>query len=145
MILAEINDRESINKVLKNPDIYDVISSDGCPDACDMEFPINDDYQYIAGFVGGEIIGILVYHSYKDGRECHVQVLPEYRFDFAIEFGKQALKFKGDLPLYAEIPEKYKNVLAFAKANKFEIIGEHSDKYIKNGVEYPVKILKYKG
>lgn len=145
MILFETKDRNKIDKVLKHPDIYDTISSDECPKVEDMEFPINDNYQYIGGFVDGEIIGLLVYHSYKDGRECHVQVLPEYRELYAKEFGEQALEFKGTLPLYAEIPELYKNVLAFAELNNFEIIGEHTDRYVKNGKDYPVKILKYKG
>jgi hypothetical protein len=55
------------------------------------------------------------------------------------------LFFRGNLPLYAEIPELYKNVLNFALSNSFYIIDTIDDGYIKSGVKYPVNILKYRG
>lgn len=145
MIVKETVDRELIDTVLKCPAIYETITSDNCPNASDMEFPINQNYKYIGGFVNGEIVALMVYHSYKGGNECHVQVLPKFRKQYAKEFGEKSLLFKGNLPLYAEIPELYENVIAFAKLNNFEVIGKHKDNYVKGGIEHPVCILKYKG
>lgn len=145
MILKETKNPEDIKKVLCNPIVYDCISSDNCPTASEFEPPINSEYRYIAGFVKGEIIGVMVYHSYKDGEECHVQVLPEYRKEYAAKFGKQVLLFKSESTLYAEIPSLYQNVLEFAVLNNFKILEKEDKSYIKNGVNYPVFTLEYEG
>lgn len=146
MMLKETKDVNDIHAVLKHPVIYDAITSDNSP--CSKHFlaPITDEYRYVLGSVNGDIIGVMVYHEYKDGEECHVQVLPEYRKKYAVEFGDKALRFRDkSKPLYAEIPDIYKNVLSFAVKNDFEVIKQEDLGYKKNGVEYPVNILKYKG
>ncbi len=132
-----------LKSVLCHPEIYDTISSDECPSIEDFEPPITDDYSYIVGYVKGEAIGVMIYHSYRDGNECHVQVLPHHRKEHAIEFGEQALNFRGTLPLYAEIPDLYKNVLAFALLNDFKVIEVKENNYIKNGKTYNVNVLRY--
>ena len=145
MIVYETKEECDINHVLKHPVIYDAISSDNSP--CSEYFlaPITDEYRYIVGKAEGEIIGLLVYHSYKDGEECHVQVLPEHRKKYAKEFGGLSLKFRDKTkPLYAEIPDYHKNVLNFALRNNFEVIAKEDKGYLKNGVEYPINILRFK-
>ena len=145
MIIKETKDIDAINTVLKNPVIYDTITSDNSP--CSEHFlaPITDDYRYVLGSVNGDIIGLMVYHEYKDGEECQVQALPEYRKKYAIEFGDKALGFRDkSKPLYAEIPDYHKNVLSFAVKNGFEVIKQEDLGYKKNGARYPVNILKYK-
>ena len=87
----------------------------------------------------------MVYHKYLDGLECHVQVLPEHRKEHAINFGEQSLLFRGNSPLYAEIPDLYKNVLDYALMNNFEVIDVRESDYIKRGKTYNVNVLKYKG
>jgi len=141
--IKEIDDIDDIKAVLCHEAIYGTISGDGCPSVEDFEPPVNDDYLYVGGYVKGEIAALMVYHKYLDGVECHVQVLPEFRRKYAKEFGEQSLMFRGNRPLYAEIPELYQNVLEFAKLNGFEVIGFKDDLYIKNGVEYPINILRY--
>ena len=145
MILKECFDAKDIKSILCHPEIYDTISSDNCIGASYFEPPINDDYKYIVGYVNDKPISVMIYHKYLDGNECHVQVLPEFRKEYAIKFGEQSLEFRGNLPLYAEIPELYKNVLAFALANNFYVINTINDGYIKNGVKHLVNILKYRG
>jgi hypothetical protein len=145
MVIKECFDAKVIKSILCHPEIYSAISSDYCPCATDFEPPINSDYKYIIGFVNEKPIGVMIYHKYLDGNECHVQVLPEYRKEHAVKFGEQSLFFRGNLPLYAEIPELYKNVLNFALSNSFYIIDTIDDGYIKSGVKYPVNILKYRG
>ena len=70
-------------------------------------------------------------------------VLPEYRKEYAKKFGEQSLLFKGTLPLYAEIPDLYKNVLDFALINNFKVIDVKENDYIKNGQTYNVNVLEF--
>lgn len=143
LTLQKTVDIDHIKTVLCNAAIYDAIGEDGSPSAEDFEPPITDDYLYIGGYVEDEIIALMIYHKYRDGNNCHVQVLPEYRKEHAINFGEQALKFRGTLPLYAEIPTLYKNVLAFALMNNFKVIDVNENEYTKNGETYNVNVLRY--
>lgn len=143
MIVIATECRDDIESILKHPQIYGTITDDNSPATDDCEIPINDDYQYIGGYVNGEIIAIMVYHKYKDGNKCHVQVLPEYRKEYALQFGEQSLLFRGTQPLYAEIPSLYKNVLDFAFRFGFEVIETKKQDYCKNGKFYDLKILRF--
>lgn len=143
MILKETTNLDDIKAVLCNPAIYDTITDDNCPLAEEFKPPINDEYLYIGGYVKGEIIALMVYHKYLNGNACHVQVLPEHRKEYAINFGEQSLLFKGNLPLYAEVPDLYKNVLAFALLNNFKVIDVKENDYIKNGKTYNVNVLEF--
>ena len=44
-------------------------------------------------------------------------------------------------PLYAEIPEFYKNVLDFAKTNGFKVIDTQLNNFTKHGKTYNTKVL----
>ena len=143
MIVRPTKDREEIESVLCRSEIYDTITDDKSPNAEDFNPPINDDYLYIGGYVNSKIIGLMVYHKYLDGNKCHVQVLPEFRKEYARKFGEQVLEFRGHSPLYAEIPDLYKNVLDFALLNKFKVIGIKQNDYIKQGKTYNTNILRY--
>ena len=143
MIVKETDNIDDIKAVLCNPTIYDTITDDNCPLASEYDPPINDDYLYVGGYVKGEIIALMVYHKYLDGNECHVQVLPRFRKEHAINFGEQSLLFKGTLPLYAEIPDLYKNVLNFALLNNFKVINVKDNDYVKNGKTYNVNVLEF--
>jgi hypothetical protein len=140
MILKESGNVDDIKSILCHPEIYDTISGDGCPLAEEFEPPINDEYKYIVGYVNDKPIAVMIYHKYLDGSICHVQVLPEYRKEYAKQFGEQSLLF-GTRPLYAEIPELYKNVLEFAKNNGFKVIDTKVGDYTKRGITYNTKVL----
>tara|TARA_R110002096_G_scaffold66306_1_gene161345 strand:- start:8508 stop:8954 length:447 start_codon:yes stop_codon:yes gene_type:complete len=142
MIIKKTTNIDDIKAVLCNPVIYDCINDDSSPKSKDFEPPISDEYTYYAGYVNGDIIGLMVYHKYLDGNECHVQVLPDHRKEHAINFGEQSLLFRGTLPLYAEIPDLYKNVLAFALLNSFKVIDVKQNDYIKNGKTYNVNVMR---
>ena len=143
LIVKITTDSTDIKAILCDPAIYDTITDDNSPLAEDFEPPINDDYLYIGGYVDGQIIALMVYHKYLDGNKCHVQVLPKFRKEHAKEFGEQSLQFKGTRPLYAEIPDLYKNVLDFALLNNFKVTTRINNGHIKNGVEYTVNVLRY--
>lgn len=144
MIIKPITDAGDIKTLLCNPAIYDTITDDNSPNIKDFEPPINSKYKYIGGYVNNKIIGLMVYHTYLDGNECHVQVLPEHRKEHAKEFGEQSLRHRGTRPLYAEIPDLYKNVLDFALLNDFKVIKRIDSGFIKNGKNYIVNVLRYK-
>lgn len=143
MIIKEINNVDDIKSILCHGAIYECITGDECPGVEDFEPPTDQNYMYIGGYVKGDIIAIMVYHAYLDGNECHVQVLPEYRKEYAKKFGQQALMFRGTAKLYAEIPDLYKNVLNFALMNNFKVIDVKENDYIKNGERYNVNVLEY--
>lgn len=144
MIVKEIDNVEDIKAILCQGAIYECITDDECPHVDNFEPPTDQEYLYVGGYVDGEIIAVMVYHAYMDGNECHIQVLPEHRRMHAREFAEQALLFKGTLPLYAEIPDLYKNVLNFALDNNFEIIDTKENDYVKNGKTYNLNILRYR-
>ena len=145
MIIKECFNIDDIKDVLCHPEIYDTISSDECPKLEDFEPPMTEEYSYIVGYVKGEPIGVMIYHKYRDGNSCHIQVLPQYRKEHAKQFGEQVLNFRGHSPLYAEIPDLYKNVLEFAKLNGFVVIDENKNDYIKRGKTYNTKVLLLSG
>ncbi len=142
MIIKETTNLDDIKAILCNPDIYGCISDDNSPLRGDFEPPINDKYLYVGGFVKGGIIALMVYHDTEKETECHLQVLPEFRKEYALKFGEQALNFRGTRPLIAEIPDLYKNVLAFAELQGFLVYGRKGD-FVKNGVSYPINLLRY--
>jgi len=144
LIVTATTNLTDIKAVLCNPAIYDTITDDNCPNIEDFEPPINDEYLYVGGYVDNEIIGLMVYHEYLDGNKCHVQVLPEHRKEHAKQFGEQSLQYRGTRPLYAEIPDLYKNVLDFAILNDFKVIKRIDNGFIKDGVNYTVNVLRYK-
>jgi len=144
VIVKETNNADDIKAILCQGAIYECITDDECPPVDEFEPPTDQNYTYIAGYVNGEIIAIMVYHKYLDGNECHIQVLPEFRKKHAREFAEQALMFRGTLPLYAEVPDLYKNVLNFALAHNFEVIDTKENDYIKNGKPYNTNVLRFK-
>ncbi len=143
MILKVTTDIEEIRSILCHPEIYDVISEDGSETAEEYIPPFDDGNYYIGGYVDNKIMAVMNYHNYLDGNECHVQVLPEFRKEYAKKFGEQSLEFRGTRPLYAEIPTLYKNVLDFALINNFKIIGTIENDYTKNGKTYDIKVLRF--
>ena len=145
MIVKETKNADEIKSVLLHKDIFPCISSDDGCKSDTFEPPLTDQYKYIAGYVDGEIIALMVYDIRNDIEMCHIQVLPKHRKNYAIEFAEQALTFKSTLPLHAQIPSYYKNVLNFAKLNDFVVTGEDEEVYLKDGVEYPIFNLRYEG
>ena len=141
MIVKETTNIDDVKAVLCNPAIYDTITEDNSPLAEEFQ-PVFEDHLYIGGYVKGEIIALMVYHKYLDGNKCHVQVLPEFRKEYALKFGEQSLLFRGTLPLYAVIPDLYQNVLEFAKHFDFKVIDRKSESYVKSGKSYNDNILR---
>ncbi len=144
MLIKVIEDVNDIKKVLCHPDIYGCINDDDCCNSEDFEPPIIDEITYVAGYVDGDIIGLMIYHTKKAGLKCHIQVLPEYRNQHARQFARMALdlgKAKNVL-IYSHIPVCYPNVISFAKEFGFAETGRIKDDYIKNNVKHDVIIMR---
>lgn len=134
--IRETKDVAVIKSVLCNPDIYRCISDDNSPVPDDFEPPL--DAEYIAGCVGDDIIGMMIYHERTGRLKCHIQVLPEYRKEYARQFARMALGRAKNATIYAEIPDCFPNVLAFAKSFGFEETGEIRSDYVRDGISHDV-------
>lgn len=144
MNIKEIKDIAEIKKVLCHPEIFECINDDTCLSQDDLEIPINDNMEYVAGFVDSDIIGLMIYHKQEEGTELHIQVLPKYRKEHAREFARMALEIgkAKNVLIYSEIPACYPNVISFAKEFGFTESGSIKNNYIKNGVEHDVVIMR---
>ena len=142
MKLIEIKSDEEIKAILCHPEIYPRISDDRSPPPIDFDPP--DSAKYIAGYVDGDIIGLMVYHKTDLGLKCHFQVLPEYRQKYSREFARMALDFgeAKNASIYAEVADCYPDVIRFAKDMGFKREGYAENVSIKNGVSYRKVLLR---
>ena len=122
-------------KVLSTPEIFQTISEDGMTDV-----PMPEGVLYLCGYVP-ELIGCFILH--KQGAitlECHVQVLPEYRKDYAEQFGHAVIDWAwentGAQKIVAQVPFLYPNVRDFALKMGFKVEGMNRESYLKNGEIY---------
>ena len=123
--------RHDARIVLNHPEIYKTVAED------DGQIVMPEEYWYLCGYVP-ELMGCFILH--KQGKvtvECHVQVLPEFRRDYADEFGHKAIEWVWQntdaLKLVAQIPFLYPNVKDFALKMGFEIEGINEASYMKRG------------
>ena len=144
MIVRETRDLTEIKRILCHPEIYDCISDDYSPNAEEFEPPLFN-VKYIGGYVENEIIGVMIYHNKKGQMFCHIQVLPEFRKEYAEEFAGKALneQLKDNDVVWAEVPDCYQNVLRFAKSFGFQIVDVYDDGYLKNGELSYMNVLRY--
>ena len=143
MIVKETKDIEEIKAVLCHPEIYDCISDDTCPHSDDFEPPLESN-EYIAGYHKDEIFAVMVYHYKGDKYYTHIQVLPSHRKERAIDFARMALAFglSKNVPIYAEIPDIYPNVLKFAKSFGFKVVDIKENQHLKNDELGNVSVLR---
>lgn len=136
--IEETRNKEDIISVLKHPIIYDSITEDGCPKMEEWDFePTNE--KFLVGKVEDIPMALMIFHPEDLGWFCHVQVVPEYR-KFSEEFGEKTLDWfwvHHDVnELFAEIPDKYPNVVRFAEKNGFKAEKPLDDIYIKDNITY---------
>ena len=124
--------REDALKVLSDPDIFKTISED---DIGSVNLP--DGPIYLCGYEP-DLIGCFILQTQSEVTvECHVQVLPKYRDDYAEDFGKSVIQWVWDntkaTKIVAQIPYLYPNVKDFALRMGFEIEGTNKNSYRKGG------------
>jgi hypothetical protein len=143
MIVEETDDMELIRSIVCHPEIYKTIIDDSCPPAEEFTPPL-EGHEYLVGFTGDDAVGIMVYHWNNDKYYCHIQVLPEFRREHALNFARMALDIglAKNLPIYAEIPCIYGNVVRFAEHFGFKCIEEKEDAHLQDGKLSNVKVLR---
>jgi hypothetical protein len=136
MIVERCYDVEVVRAILTHPAIYECIAEDGTPPSEDFMLQL-EGIACIVGIVGSEPIGVMIYHPINGITwECHVQVLPEYRKQYADEFLEKALDWAfgmGVKKIVAQIPFLYPNVKDFGFRHGFEVEGINKQSYLKNG------------
>lgn len=136
MIVDRCYDTDVVRAILTHPAIYECIAEDGTPPREDY-IPSMIGAAYVIGIVGPDPIGLMVYHPINGITwECHVQVLPEYRKEFADEFFEKALEWAwgmGVQKIVAQIPFLYPNVRDFDLRHGFQVEGINRKSYMKNG------------
>lgn len=136
MITSELIDPEEAANVLDEPEIFDRITDDTCPEA--IEWP--DTCTYYGGYVDGELASVSVVHETERGRQFHFQVLRPFR-EYKDELATQALDYFG-VPLWCEIPDLYPQVYKIARRFGFREVEVMKDHYLKNGERYDSRILE---
>lgn len=137
MIIEPTQDPIVIKSILTHPDIYPVISSDLAPNPEDYEPTIKGNV-FLVGRVDDVPIALFILYPCNDVTAwCHVQVLPEYRKEYAYKFGLAAIAYAWDLlgvsKLVAQIPAIYPNVIAFAERCGFKREGVNTKSHLKDG------------
>lgn len=127
-----------------HPDIYPLISGYFLFDEESFNPPMGQGFKYVGGYVDGCIIALMVYHPFRDGSKCHVQVIPTYRAQYAIDFARRALKLRLPGRLYATIPHCFMSVLNFSKRFGFVVIDTLKHQHYRDGVLYDISLLEYR-
>lgn len=136
MIVEITEDIQTIRSILCHPDIYPLITSSDGPTVDEYEPPFGE-VTYIAG-MADKVFGLFIIYPCNDNALwCHVQVLPEYRKEYAYRFGMAAIDFAFKVTqarkLMALIPVIYPNVRQFAERCGFEVEGLSKASIRKNG------------
>ena len=138
MIVDRTYDEPGIKSVITHPDIYPRLIDDFSPKAYDWRPARNRIYikgetDRIFGIVSAVPKSTIVYN-------VHINVIPEYRKDFAEEFAHRAIQWIWDnteaKKLVAEIPEYHQNVVNFAQNVGFQIEGINLNSIQKDGKLY---------
>lgn len=113
-------------------EVFDTIAEDGT-----SKVPEYEDCLYLCGYVP-DLMGCFILHKRNSITvECHVQVLPKYRKEFAEEFGRKVIEWTWKntdaRKIVAQIPFLYPNVKDFALRMGFEVEGVNKLSYRKNG------------
>jgi len=119
--------------VLSHPDIFETVAEDNM-DVINMP----DEHLYLCGYVP-DLIGCFILHKLNGiCADCHVQVLPEYRKQYAEEFGQKVIEWTWDntqlQKLVAQIPFLYPNVRDFAVKMGFKVEGTNKASFMKDGM-----------
>lgn len=126
--------KDDARRVLETPEIFETIAEDGMTEVVMPEV----GHIYLCGYVDDELIGCFILHKQsKVTFECHVQVLPAFRKQYAETFGDAVIEWTwentGAEKIVAQIPFLYPNVRDFALARGFKVEGVNSGSYMKNG------------
>ena len=130
MIIERSYDYALIKQIMTEPQIWQEICGN-YGDRIEEFNPIEDNYVYLIGYDKLNIIGLFIIHESEYGYQCHVQVIPERRKQYATEFGEKVIQWTWDNTdinkLTALIPNNFTNVISFAELQGFKVAGSIGD------------------
>tara|TARA_R110000796_G_scaffold214800_1_gene330728 strand:- start:6367 stop:6786 length:420 start_codon:yes stop_codon:yes gene_type:complete len=132
LYVKETSNLEEVKKVIFDPEIYERIRVEGVEV---KELPV-DNTTYIAGYVDGEIIAVMVYYRRKNYTTCHPHVLANCRGKYGVKFVRESFKLRPRDILYTNISPRFPEVIKFAEYFGFKYIGQLSNKDKLYGVNY---------
>lgn len=140
MITAQPASREDIARIMFDDEIFDRTNADGIRRPKLDEFYSKDlsGWTFIGTYINGAIAGLFIMNC----GQLHFWVLKEFR-----RHAKELLDagfecWRADA--WCEIPALYKSVINFAKNYGFHEMGTKKGCFMKNGVLYDSKVLRYK-
>ena len=95
MIIERSYDYPLIKQIMTEPQIWQEICGIHGDKIEEFE-PAVDDYVYLIGYDKLNIIGLFIIHKSEYGYQCHVQVIPERRKQYAAEFGEKVIQWTWD-------------------------------------------------
>jgi len=123
-------DRSIVESVLLHPVVFNAIAEDGAP----KEIP---QAHYLGGFVDGVCVGVIMVNPIsKRVADVHIQVLPEYRKSYAVDFGVSARDWLFDAgfeKLVSQVPFCNTAVKNFSRKIGFEVEGVCRHRWFKHG------------
>lgn len=129
--LCPTRNKEEIMYVLSSPGIWENISGDDYIDPSTFNIRFDLKTLFILGKIEDEIIGCVILHKEHEWK-VHLNIIPKYRKDYAIEFADLALDWIWERihpnKIVAEIHPKFQNVIKFAENKGFEQIESDSEK-----------------
>ncbi len=136
--------KDEINSIIRDPDIYECIRDDSTDSIENISAPLDAGWEYIGGYVDNKIIALMIFHN-EDRLYCHVHVLHEYREKYAALFGRMAMAEKKTerRSVYAKIPSIFPNVIRFAETQSFKIIDKLEKEFRKDGIDYDVYLMRF--
>ncbi len=128
---------EGVLEILTHPEIYPNISDDLSPPVEDFSLDMLNGHEYLVGFVDKPIGYVGLHPANGITLIAHIQILPEYRKEYALEFGKGAAQWIWDntqfMKIQASIPTLYPNVISFIERLGFNKEGVSEKSYLRHG------------
>jgi len=110
-----------ITRTLDADDVKRFLSADGIGEYVGwfdgFEPPMTDDYHYLVVMEGAKKAGLWILHPGEHGAKIHANMLPGFRGEIARRAARDVLKYGFEIAdsIYAEIPDKYPNVIKFTR------------------------------
>lgn len=139
MIIKPVVNPDEIKYVVGSD--YDAITSDEDP-ALEDYHPSLDVWDYMGGYVDGDIVGIIASKSVDEGTVCHIMTIPSQR-QYAGILARKFLKGCNG-HVFTIIPETHQHVIRFAEKFGFQQVATNTGAWVKNGLKYNAIVMRWK-
>lgn len=138
VIVKETKNMDEIKSIIFHPTILPNLEDD---DNKVTDLPLEDS-KYIGCYVDGKIVGVGMYHKVDGNTVAHMHLLKEYRKEFGLEFGKEAIKMSPDDVIYTNVDETFPNIMKYVELLGFKLFEVVKGCVKKDGLLYDSSIYK---